>query len=534
MAPTGSSRDRDFRLSPCRCSHILPHGVRHPYKKYKSLIPKTRIIVYDAERNDRALLGLALKSLRPDVEVLEASNALEVVHHVSAGPITAIVAEPGASFSELSAIVDDLRRHDPLCMFWLFCTDDDRPSPRDCIGRGIDGRAGKTSAGYLGLPGRLFERLRAATELRERIDTEGAGIIAGAFPLAGGIVGRQGQLVAVNRALERLLQRPRYELLDQPLDQIVDEPAQQEEVRRHLQGARAPWDLAGPLRGQADSGQAVAVMARPIGEEIDHAGLWTVSLIDVTKLLRSPGRPQSPARDAELDRLLFAVAHDLQAPLNSLHSNARWLVDHLSGADRETGSAVQEVAALTQRMQQMVDGILELSTLRAGVREPELVELDEVLADAMANLRSDIDETGATIERQPLPRLVVNRRQMLQVFQNLLGNALKFRSARVPRIRVSAQETADSLRILVEDNGIGIDPKDVTRIFGMFQRLHGEREYPGLGIGLALCEQIVRGHGGDLIVESTPGRGACFIIEFRGPGLRAVTAQDPRYGAPQR
>ncbi len=82
--------------------------------------------------------------------------------------------------------------------------------------------------------------------------------------------------------------------------------------------------------------------------------------------------------------------------------------------------------------------------------------------------------------------------------------------------------------------GIGIDPKDVTRIFGMFQRLHGEREYPGLGIGLALCEQIVRGHGGDLIVESTPGRGACFIIEFRGPGLRAVTAQDPRYGAPQR
>ena len=197
--------------------------------------------------------------------------------------------------------------------------------------------------------------------------------------------------------------------------------------------------------------------------------------------------------------------------------------------------AVQQLTRLhALQLIRELDGILELSTLRSSVREPETVELDDVLADAIANLRSDIDEAGATIERQPLPSLLINRQQMLQVFQNLLANALKFRSTRVPRVKVSAEETADSLRILVEDNGIGIDPRDATRIFGMFQRLHGEREYPGLGIGLALCQQIVRGHGGELFVESTPGRGSCFVIEFRGPGMRSVVSRGNRNGASHR
>src|SRR5262249_39649112 len=159
---------------------------------------------------------------------------------------------------------------------------------------------------------------------------------------------------------------------------------------------------------------------------------------------------------------------------------------------------IREVAALTDRMQQMLDGILELSTLRSAAREPEVVSLDSVLSDAIANLRSDIDIAGATVECQPLPVLSVNRQQMVQVFQNLVANALKFRSTRIPRVLISAQETGDCLRILVEDNGIGIEPRDINRIFGMFQRLHSEREYPGLGIGLALCQQIVRAHGGDL------------------------------------
>jgi len=498
------------------------------------LIPKTRIIVFDEERNDRALLGLALKSIRPDIEVLEATNALEVVHHLSAGAVAALVAEPGACFVELSAIVSDARARDPQCQYWLFNAADDHPPARDCIGRGIDGRAGKTSAGYLSLPGRLYDRMRISAELIDGLALEAGAVMSSVFPLAACVVGRHGNLVAVNREFEELLQRPRYDLLDQPLDLLVNEPDRQEDIRRRLQGAREKWELAAPLRTGPGRQQIVAITARPVGDAVGLTGYWAVSLMDVTRLLGSGDEGRTAQRDGELDRLLFAVSHDLQAPLNSLHSNARWLVEHLQHGDPETSTAVQEVAALTTRMQQMLDGILELSTLRSSVREPEVVDLDDVLADAIANLRSDIDEAGATIERQPLPSLLVNRQQLLQVFQNLLANALKFRGTQVPRVKVSAQESADSLRILVEDNGIGIEPRDTTRIFGMFQRLHGEREYPGLGIGLALCQQIVRGHGGELFVESTPGRGCCFVIEFRGPGMRSVVSRGNRNGASHR
>jgi signal transduction histidine kinase len=498
------------------------------------LISPTRIIVFDGDRHDRALLGLALRSLRSDVDVLEASTALEVVHHISAGSVAALVAEPAAAFAELCAIVDDVRRRDPQCQYWLFTADDDAPPLRDCIGRGIDGRAEKTSAGYLALPGRLFERLRAGSELIDRLALEAGAVLSSVFPLAACLVGRHGNLVAVNREFEELLQRPRYELIDQPLDLLVNEPDRQEDIRRRLHGIREKWELAAPLRTGPGRQQTVAFTARPVGDSAGLVGYWAISLMDVTRLLGASAQGLDAQREGELDRLLFAVSHDLQAPLNSLHSNARFLAEHVDARDEAASAAVREVGALTGRMQQMLDGILELSTLRTGARQPEVVSLDGVLADAIANLRSDIDEAGATIERQPLPTLLVNRQQMLQVFQNLLSNALKFRSTRVPRVRVSAQETGDALRILVEDNGIGIEPRDTTRIFGMFQRLHGEREYPGLGIGLALCQQIVRAHGGELFVESTPGRGSCFIIEFRGPGLRSVITRGPRSGTAAR
>ena len=117
---------------------------------------------------------------------------------------------------------------------------------------------------------------------------------------------------------------------------------------------------------------------------------------------------------------------------------------------------------------------------------------------------------------------------MVQVLQNLLANALKFRGNRIPRVRVSAEENGDAVRILVEDNGIGLDVKDAERVFGMFQRLHSEREYRGIGVGLAICRQIVRAHGGDIFVESTPGRGSCFTIEFKGAALRSVINRGAR------
>ena len=228
--------------------------------------------------------------------------------------------------------------------------------------------------------------------------------------------------------------------------------------------------------------------------------------------------------DQQIEQIAFALSHDLQAPLNSLASHAGMLKDALQSESEDIKAAIDEVDGLTRRMQKMLDGIVEFSILDAPDEHREIVSLDVVLEEAIANLRSQIDESGATIEHQPLPVLAITRAQMTQVFQNLISNAIKFRGTRIPRIRISSVETGEYLRIRFEDNGIGIDSGDRERIFDMFHRLHGDAAYPGVGAGLAICRRIVRAHGGEISVESTPGRGSCFILEFRGASVRTLNS----------
>jgi light-regulated signal transduction histidine kinase (bacteriophytochrome) len=290
------------------------------------------------------------------------------------------------------------------------------------------------------------------------------------------------------------------------------------------------WEFSADLRVAPARQLTVAITANPLSDPKVSPGLWAVNFLDVTRLINAGSASATSLKDGDLDKILFAISHDLQAPLNSLASHARTLFEGVEPDGLEARLAVKEIGTLTARMQLMLDGMLQVASVRTNEREAEVVSLDAVLQDALENLRSEIDETGATIERHPLPTLVVNRQQMVQVLQNLLANALKFRGNRIPRVRVSAEENGDAVRILVEDNGIGIETKDSDRIFGMFQRLHNEREYPGIGVGLAICQQIIRAHGGEISVESTPGRGSCFIIEFKGAALRSVINRSARNG----
>lgn len=486
------------------------------------MIYKSRIIIYDAEKHDRALLTLALRSAIATIEVLEASTPVEIAHHLSTGVVDAVVADPGDQFQAICTIVGDIRKRNPTCALWLFAQQQLLPAPRVCIGLGIDGRTAKTSAGFLQLPLDLLEGLRFANEFKSKLGAEQNAIFSGTYPGASVVLARDGTVLAASRELEELLEQPRFDLIGRPLDQFWAESAKRDEWRRRLLATNQSFEFSGRIRLAAARIATVAVALKPLQSPQSQDLLWTANIIDITNVLGGMTTVESQSNDRELERVLYAVTHDLQAPLNSLASHTRWLVDAVSNDPENVRSTVAEVQALTARMQQMLDGMVQVSLAQGSNALPEAVNLDSVIVDAIANLRGDIDESAATIERQPMPTLVVNRQQMVQVFQNLLGNAIKFRSNRIPRIRISAEENGDSLRILVEDNGIGIDPKDSAKIFGMFQRLHSEREYPGIGAGLAICRQIVRGHGGELTVESTPGRGSCFIIEFRGAALRTV------------
>ena len=165
------------------------------------------------------------------------------------------------------------------------------------------------------------------------------------------------------------------------------------------------------------------------------------------------------------------------------------------------------------RMQELINDLLAYSRVgRAGERRP--VDAGEVFAEALARLELAVGRAGATVTAGPLPRVVAEPTELLQVFQNLVSNALKFRRDEAPRVRVSAARSGSEWVIAVADNGMGIEPGYFDRVFVVFQRLHAPGAYPGTGIGLAICKKVVERHGGRIWVESVPGRGSTFFFSL--------------------
>ncbi len=161
-------------------------------------------------------------------------------------------------------------------------------------------------------------------------------------------------------------------------------------------------------------------------------------------------------------------------------------------------------------MQQLINDLLAYSRVGTRGRAFEMTDCQAALDRALANLGASVKETGAIITHDPLPTMPADGTQLAQLFQNLVGNAMKFRGERRPEIHVGAAHEDDQWHFSVRDNGIGIDPKYADRIFVIFQRLHRRADYPGTGVGLAICKRIVERHGGRIWVESEPGKGATF------------------------
>jgi len=165
------------------------------------------------------------------------------------------------------------------------------------------------------------------------------------------------------------------------------------------------------------------------------------------------------------------------------------------------------------RMQELLDALLRYSRVETKGQEFRPAKLDEIAKDAAHDLDVTIQKIGARLEIGPLPTVTSDPYQLRQLFQNLIANALKYhRTEVIPLIRVYGEENHGDCRIFVEDNGIGFDEKYLEKIFEPFQRLHGRNEYPGTGMGLAICRKIVERHGGTITARSTPGKGSTFII----------------------
>jgi light-regulated signal transduction histidine kinase (bacteriophytochrome) len=215
--------------------------------------------------------------------------------------------------------------------------------------------------------------------------------------------------------------------------------------------------------------------------------------------------------NAELEQFAYVASHDLQEPLRMVSSYTQLLArrysDKLDGDAREFMNYVVDGAA---RMKQLIEDLLAYSRVGTKGKEFKPASLEAPLKRAIINLRAAIEESGAAVTCDALPTVDIDELQLTQLFQNLIGNALKFRGQAPPRIHVSAVEENAEWRVAIADNGIGIEPQYFERIFMLFQRLHTMGEYPGTGIGLAICKKVVERHGGRIWVESQLGSGSTF------------------------
>ena len=215
--------------------------------------------------------------------------------------------------------------------------------------------------------------------------------------------------------------------------------------------------------------------------------------------------------NAELEQLAYVASHDMQEPLRMVASYLQLVAERYGNAlDADGHEFIGYAVDGAKRMQALISDMLTYSRVSTRARPFEPTDCARIVATAERHLQLAIEEGGAVITRGELPTVLGDEVQYLQLFQNLIGNAIKFRGNAPPRLHVTAQPAEDGWCFSVADNGIGIAPEYFERIFVLFQRLHGRREYPGTGIGLALCKRIVERHGGRIWVESTPGQGSVF------------------------
>jgi signal transduction histidine kinase len=215
--------------------------------------------------------------------------------------------------------------------------------------------------------------------------------------------------------------------------------------------------------------------------------------------------------NAELEQFAYVASHDLQEPLRMVAAYTQLLSDRYSGKlDEQADKYIRYAVEGATRMQTLVQDLLEFSragSLKNGVSP---TDCNAAVEQALVNLHAAVAESGATVKRSPLPVVTANFSQLVQIFQNIIGNALKFHGPDAPLIRIGAEKKAAEWVFSITDNGIGMAPDDRRSIFDVFKRLHTRTEYPGNGIGLSICKKIIELHGGKIWVASQPDRGSTF------------------------
>jgi PAS domain S-box-containing protein len=229
--------------------------------------------------------------------------------------------------------------------------------------------------------------------------------------------------------------------------------------------------------------------------------------------------------NVELKQFAYVASHDLQSPLRSISGFVQLLqLEYQSKLDAQALDWIRRTVKSIEQMQTLIRDLLSYSRVDARSRPFTLIPFSDIVNDAISQLDSSIHDSGAQVTWDPLPEIMGDRSQLVQLVQNLIGNGLNYRGDQPPRIHLCAKRGEMEWTFSVRDNGIGIDPKYHQQIFEIFKRLHDQKEYPGTGIGLAVCRRVVNRHGGRIWVESEPGHGSTFSFTIP-EGTEPINAQ---------
>ena len=479
-----------------------------------------RILLVDDHESDRQLATVVLSGEFGRIEIEQVGSAAEFSAAIAGGLFGLVITEAELEWSDGLEVVELIRDLRPDCPIILFTASAGTELWNEALRLQIDGFVAKSSEGYVELPAAvraaLFRARRRA--LATAKDAPYRRLVEG-LPVGVVVTTATGEILEANPAFAAMLGLASPEVVTRrSLTEFFAHHSVASNWRSHLEASRSVGNLDAQLQRTDHSLMWVRISSWAV-EDAPTGVRQIQSIIEETEEFHAAQgelarRSQALARsNAELEQFAYVVSHDLQQPLGMISSYLELLEGSVGdGLDAESRDYLDRVARGADRMQEMVDAVLGYARVDTRGGDFGAVDLTSIVESVVSELEEEIEAAKATVTHDDLPTVAADGAQLHQLLHNLLSNAIKFVGPRPPTIHITAARNNGEWQISVRDNGIGMEPDAAERIFVMFQRLHTQDEYPGTGIGLAICKRIVERHGGRIWVESQPHRGSNFVF----------------------